>query len=101
MDINIIRITGTNGTYVGDRGEEKYLAIHYTAGVTSRKGSARNTAEYFKTASGTADFIVDDEEIVQYNRIRINILAGPWAGMRTETKEGDFTGLRTITTVSL
>ena len=36
MGINIIRITGTNGTYVGDRGKEKYLAIHYTAGVTSR-----------------------------------------------------------------
>ncbi|MGI5955805.1 MAG: N-acetylmuramoyl-L-alanine amidase [Coprococcus sp.] len=67
MGINIIKITGTNGTYVGDRGKEKYLVIHYTAGVTSRKGSARNTAEYFKTASGTADFIVDDEEIVQYN----------------------------------
>lgn len=47
----------------------KYLAIHYTAGTTSKKGSAINTAKYFaKPKTGaSADFIVDDVDIVQYN----------------------------------
>ena len=47
----------------------KYIVIHYTAGVTSKKGSARNTAGWFMSgkAGGSADFIVDDEEIIQYN----------------------------------
>lgn len=47
----------------------KYIVIHYTAGSTSKKGSAVATAKYFaKPKTGaSADFIVDDEEIVQYN----------------------------------
>lgn len=66
--MNIIMKTGTHGMYVGAR-EIKYLVIHYTAGVTSKPGSARNTAAYFASpnAGGTADFIVDDSEMVQYN----------------------------------
>lgn len=66
--MNIIKKTGTHGMYNGAR-EIRYLVIHYTAGVTSRAGSARNTAAYFASpnAGGTADFIVDDAEMVQYN----------------------------------
>ena len=66
--MNIIMKTGTHGMYVGAR-EIKYLVIHYTAGVTSKPGSARNTASWFANpkAGGTADFIVDDAEMVQYN----------------------------------
>lgn len=66
--MNIIMKTGTHGMYVGAR-EIKYLVIHYTAGVASKPGSARNTAAYFASpnAGGTADFIVDDSEMVQYN----------------------------------
>lgn len=47
----------------------KYIVIHYTAGVTSKKGSAVNTANYFnkETTKASADFIVDDETVVQYN----------------------------------
>lgn len=47
----------------------KYIVIHYTAGVTSKKGSAVNTANYFNkdTTKASADFIVDDETVVQYN----------------------------------
>lgn len=47
----------------------KYLAIHYTAGTTSKKGSAISTAKYFaKPKTGaSADFIVDDVDVVQYN----------------------------------
>lgn len=47
----------------------KYIVIHYTAGVTSKKGSAVNTANYFNkdATKASADFIVDDETVVQYN----------------------------------
>ena len=69
MKINIIKQTGTRGLYSTGRWKDKYLVYHYTAGVTSKKGSARATASWFANpkAGGTADFIVDDEEIVQYN----------------------------------
>lgn len=67
-NINIIKHTGTHGLYNTNR-TPKYLVIHYTAGVTSKKGSARSTASWFANpkAGGTADFIVDDAEMVQYN----------------------------------
>lgn len=67
-NINIIKQTGTHGLYNTNR-TPKYLVIHYTAGVTSKKGSARSTASWFANpkAGGTADFIVDDAEMVQYN----------------------------------
>ena len=47
----------------------KYIAVHYTAGTTSKKGSARNVARYFanSTVNASADFVVDDYEAVQYN----------------------------------
>lgn len=46
-----------------------YLFIHYTGGVSSAKGSAISTAKYFAHAprAASADFIVDDVDIVQYN----------------------------------
>lgn len=46
-----------------------FIIIHYTAGFTSKKGSASNTANYFATSNkeASADFIVDDGSIVQYN----------------------------------
>lgn len=67
-EMNIIKKTGTHGMYDGAR-EIKYLVIHYTAGITSKPGSARDTAAWFANpnAGGTADFIVDDAEMVQYN----------------------------------
>ncbi len=49
--------------------EIKYIVVHYTAGVTSKSGSALNTAVWFASgkASTSSDFIVDDTDIVQYN----------------------------------
>ena len=49
--------------------EIKYIVVHYTAGVTSRSGSAVNTAVWFGSgnAFASSDFIVDDTAIVQYN----------------------------------
>lgn len=45
----------------------KYIAIHYTAGSTSRKGAALSTRNVFISRSASADFVVDDEQIVQIN----------------------------------
>ena len=45
----------------------QYIAIHYTAGSTSKKGSALNTRNVFLSRKASADFVVDDAEIVQIN----------------------------------
>lgn len=45
----------------------KYIAIHFTAGGTSVKGSALATKKAFQLRKASADFVVDDAEIVQIN----------------------------------
>lgn len=50
-----------------DSREIKYIAIHYTAGISSRKGSARAVKSVFITHAVSADFAVDDAEAVQFN----------------------------------
>lgn len=45
----------------------KYIAIHYTAGASSKQGSARNCKKVFESRKASADFAVDDVEIVQFN----------------------------------
>lgn len=47
--------------------EIKYIAIHYTAGISSRKGSARSVKSVFTVHKSSADFAVDDAEAVQFN----------------------------------
>lgn len=67
--LNITKMTSTAKTtgYIGRN--IQYIVIHYTAGVSSKPGSAANTARYFATSDkdASADFIVDDGTIVQYN----------------------------------
>lgn len=45
----------------------KYISIHYTAGSTSKKGTALATRNVFIQRKASADFVVDDETIVQIN----------------------------------
>lgn len=45
----------------------KYIAIHYTAGSTSKKGAAMATRRVFLKRNASADFVVDDATIVQIN----------------------------------
>ena len=46
----------------------KYLAIHYTAGTTSKPGTAKSMkAGWEKAKNASADFGVDDRDIVQFN----------------------------------
>lgn len=45
----------------------KYLSIHFTAGSNSKPGKALTMYNTFTTRSASADFVVDDEDIVQFN----------------------------------
>lgn len=45
----------------------RYIAIHYTAGSSSRRGAALQNRDVFLRRSASADFVVDDEQIVQVN----------------------------------
>lgn len=44
-----------------------YIVIHYTAGITSQKGTALSIKKIFQKNSASADFCVDDETMVQFN----------------------------------
>lgn len=68
----ITKCFSTTSTTVLKNRSIEYIAIHYTAGTTSRKGKARDIAVWFanganKNNPASADFIVDDETVVQYN----------------------------------
>lgn len=69
MGLNIRQRTSTANTSVKYNRPIEYLVVHYTAGGTSRSGTAWNTAYMFahNTRPASADFIVDDTDIVQYN----------------------------------
>ena len=45
----------------------RYIAIHYTAGTTSRVGQAMQVRQVFLQRNASADFVVDDGTIVQIN----------------------------------
>lgn len=45
----------------------KYIAIHFTAGTSSRKGMALATRSAFLAREASADYVVDDVEIVRIN----------------------------------
>lgn len=45
----------------------EYIAIHYTAGTTSRRGAAMATRSVFLSRRASADFVVDDDTIVLIN----------------------------------
>ena len=45
----------------------KYLVIHFTAGSSSKPGRAKSTKHTFEISQASADFCVDDRDIVQFN----------------------------------
>lgn len=69
MEINITKQTSYSNTTSYLNRPIKYIVVHYTAGSTSKAGSALNTAVMFSNPSvyASADFIVDDDTIVQFN----------------------------------
>ena len=97
MSINIVKKTSTiNTTYEKGRAI-KYIVIHYTAGVTSKSGSAANVAGYFANTNvgASADFIVDDSNIVQYNPDIKNRYCWSVGGSNWGNKGGKLYGVAT------
>lgn len=68
--MNIVKCTSTHNTSSLKNRSIQYIVLHYTAGTTSKTGTARNVANMFanpNSRKASADFIVDDGTIVQYN----------------------------------
>ena len=93
--MNIIKKTSTTNTTAAKGRKIKYIVEHYTAGVTSRQGSARNTASWFSQpkAKASADFIVDDVEIVQFNPDPANRYCWSVGGNNYNNKGGRLYGV--------
>ena len=66
-DVKIISKFLSNHITSSPNREIKYLAIHYTAGGSSSPGSAQAIYNVFSQRSASADFAVDDRDIVQFN----------------------------------
>lgn len=69
MSIDVLKCSAFANTTGLTNRNIAYIVIHYTAGSTSRPGTAKNNAVMFADPScgASADFIVDDSTIVQYN----------------------------------
>lgn len=67
--MNIIKCTSRNNTTAKSGRSLTYIVMHYTAGTSSASGAAKSVAEYFakESTQASADFIVDDENIIQFN----------------------------------
>ena len=66
-EINIIKMPlGVHISKAPNR-EIKYLAIHFTAGSSSKAGSAKSVKHVFEQRKASADFCVDDRDMVQLN----------------------------------
>lgn len=72
-----------------------YIVIHYTAGVTSKAGSALSLAGYFaiRPDDVSADFTVDDTAVVQYNGDIRNRYTWHCGGNKYNTKGGSLYGI--------
>lgn len=65
----------------------RYIAIHYTAGSTSRTGQTSQVRQVFLKRQASADFVVDDGTIMQINPDPLNYYCwavgdakNPWTG---------------------
>ena len=66
-EINIIKMPlGVHISKAPNR-EIKYLAIHFTAGSSSKAGSAKSVKHVFEQRKASADFCVDDRDMVEFN----------------------------------
>ena len=91
--MEIIRKFSTVHTTPKANRDIKYIVIHYTAGVTSRAGSAVNTANYYPQSDNvSADFSVDDLCAVQYNGDIRNRYCWHCGGSKYATKGGSLYG---------
>lgn len=71
----------------------KYLVFHYTAGSTSKPGSAKNTCKVFHERQASADFIVDDASMIQYNADPEKFYTWAVGDKGSKNKGGTFRGI--------
>ena len=90
--MEILKNTSTVNTTISKNRNICFLVIHYTAGITSKRGTAKSMANYFskETTKASADFIVDDSTIVQYNPDIKNRYCWHCGGSKLNTKGGTF-----------
>ena len=94
MEVNIIKRTATTNTTAALGRSIRYIVWHYTAGTSSEKGAALNTADWFarSEAQASADYIVDDAEMVQYNPDPLNRYCWAVGGANYGNKGGSLYG---------
>lgn len=73
MAINIKPCYSTTSLTYAPKRTIKYIALHYTAGTNSKAGTALGTAKWFANGGNpsnpaSSDFLVDDRDVVQYNK---------------------------------
>ena len=92
--MEIIKNTSIKNTEELKNRKIDFIVVHYTAGTTSKAGTATNTANYFKSANNvSADFVVDDTTIVLYNPDIKNRFCWHCGGARYYNKGGRFYGV--------
>lgn len=92
--LNIIQKTSIHNTTSCNNRKIEWIVLHYTAGTTSTRGTAQNTANYFSTTTNqaSADFIVDDETAVQYNPDPLNYYCWAVGGKQYSNKSTSLSG---------
>jgi N-acetyl-anhydromuramyl-L-alanine amidase AmpD len=95
MSITIQQVCSTAHTTAKYNRTISYIVIHYTAGTRSTSGVAAAVAKMFATSTtnASADFIVDDENIVQYNPDIKNLYCWHCGGSNYGTKGGSLYGV--------
>lgn len=95
--MNLVQKNSTVNTTALKNRDIKYIVIHYTAGVTSLKLAAENTASWFANvnAKASADYIVDDDSVVQFNGDIKNRYTWHCGGSKYNTKGGSLYGVCT------
>lgn len=95
MGINIIKQISTANTTTSPERTISYIVIHYTAGISSKIGNAKANAAWFgnPSAQASADFVVDDAQIVQVNGDIRNRYCWAVGGSKYNTKGGRLYGV--------
>lgn len=90
--MEIIKKTSQVNTTAAKNRKIEYIVIHYTAGLSSANGKAAATAAYFAkdTTKASADFIVDDNNVVQFNPDITNRYTWHCGGSKIGSRGGQY-----------
>lgn len=93
--MKVQKCTGLANTTCSPNRKIEYLAIHYTAGVSCKEGAAASCAAWFARADagGSADYIVDEGGLVQYNPDPLNRYCHAVGGSKYNTQGGRLYGV--------